>query len=150
MFPVCVCVIPKPEVFSLYASLVSVQFSRSVVSSSLWPRGLYHARLPCPSPTPRACSNSCPSSWWCHPTISSSVVPFSSYFQSSSASGSFPVSQFLTSGNSLYLVYLFTCKWTWSSQHTADWFRWIALQCNNLVFLPWTKSQWQKSDWTEI
>ena len=53
----------------------SVQFSRSVVSDSLQPHGLQHARLPCPSPTPRACSNSCPSSRWCHPTISSSVVP---------------------------------------------------------------------------
>ena len=57
---------------------VSVQFSHSVVSDSLWPRGLQHARLPCPSPTPRACSNSCPSRWWCHPTISSSAIPFSS------------------------------------------------------------------------
>ena len=56
----------------------SAQFSHSVLSDSLWPHGLQHARLPCPSPTPRACSNSCPSSWWCHPTISSSVVPFSS------------------------------------------------------------------------
>ena len=52
------------------------QFSRSVMSDSLWPHGLQHARLPCPSPAPRACSNSCPSSPWCHPTISSSVVPF--------------------------------------------------------------------------
>ena len=57
---------------------ISVQFSCSVVSDSLWPHGLQHTRLPCPSPTPGACSNSCPSSWCCHPTISSSVVPFSS------------------------------------------------------------------------
>ena len=56
----------------------SVQFSRSVVSDSLWPHGLQHAGLPCPSPTPRACSNSCPSSWWRHPTVSSSLIPFSS------------------------------------------------------------------------
>ena len=55
----------------------SIQFSHSVVSDSLRPHGLQHARLPCPSPTPRACSNSCPSSWWCHPTISASVVLFS-------------------------------------------------------------------------
>ena len=75
----------------------SVQFSCSVVSDSLWPHGLQHIRLPCPSPTPRACSNSCPSSWWCHPTISSSVFPFSSCFQSFPGSGSFPVSQFFTS-----------------------------------------------------
>ena len=75
----------------------SVQFSCSVVSDSLWPHGLQYARLPCPSPTPRACSNSCPSNWWCHPTISSSVVPFSSRLQSFSALGSFPMSQFFAS-----------------------------------------------------
>ena len=62
------------------------------------PHGLQHARLPCPSPAPRACSNSCPSSRWCHPIISSSVVPFSSCLQSFPASGSFPVSQFFASG----------------------------------------------------
>ena len=60
----------------------SVQFSHLVMSNSLWPHGLQHARLPCPSSTPGACSNSCPSSWWCHPTISSSVIPFSSHLQS--------------------------------------------------------------------
>ena len=76
----------------------SVQFSRSVVSDSLQPHGLQHVRPPCPSPTPRACSNSCPSTWWCHPTISSSVIPFSSYLQSFQASGSFPMSQFFASG----------------------------------------------------
>ena len=74
------------------------QFSRSVMSGSLQPHGLQHTRLPCPSPTPRACSNSCPSSQWCHPTISSSVIPFFSCLQSFPASGSFPVSQFFTSG----------------------------------------------------
>jgi len=68
------------------------------MSDSLRPHGLQHARLPCPSSTPRACSNSCPLSWWCHPTISSSVIPFSSWPQSFPASGSFPVSQFFTSG----------------------------------------------------
>ena len=76
----------------------SVQFSDSVMSDSLWPHGLQHPRLHCPSPTPGACSNSCPSSQWCHPTISSSVVPFSSCLQSFPASGSFPISQFCTSG----------------------------------------------------
>ena len=65
-------------------------FSCSVVSA-LWPHGLQHARLPCPSPFPRACSDSCPLSQWCHPTISSSVIPFSSCLQSFPASGSFPV-----------------------------------------------------------
>ena len=76
----------------------SVQFSLSVVSDSLRPHGWQHARLPCPSPTPRAYSNSCPSSQWCHPTISSSVVPFSSCLQSFPASGSFQMSQLFTSG----------------------------------------------------
>jgi len=76
----------------------SIQFSHSVTSDSLQPHGPQHARLPCPSPTPGACSNSRPSSWWCHPTISSSVVPFSSCPQSFPASGSFPMSQFFTSG----------------------------------------------------
>jgi len=78
--------------------LHSVQFSRSVMSDSLQPHGLQHARLPCPSPTPRACSKSCPSSRWCHPAISSSVIPFFSCLQSFPASGSFPISQFFTSG----------------------------------------------------
>ena len=70
----------------------SVQFSLSVMSNSLRPQGVQHTRLPCPSPTPRACSNSCPLSWWCHPTISSSLVPFSSCLHSFSASGCFPQS----------------------------------------------------------
>ena len=73
------------------------QLSCSVTSDSLRPHGLQHARPPCPPPTPGACSNSCPSSWWCHATTSSSVVPFSC-LQSFLASGSFPVSQFFTSG----------------------------------------------------
>ena len=72
---------------------VSVQFSHTVVSDSLWPHELQHARPPCPSPTPRVYSNSCPSSRWCHPAISSSVVPFSSCPQSLPASLSFLVSQ---------------------------------------------------------
>ena len=73
-------------------------FSHSVMSDSLWPHGLQHARPPCPSPSPRACSNSCLSSQWCHPTISSSVVPFSSCLQSFPASGSFPMSRLFISG----------------------------------------------------
>ena len=76
----------------------SVQFSCSVVSDSLGPHGLQHTRLPCLSPTPGAFSNSCPSSRGCHPAISSSVVPFSSYLQSFPASESFQMSQFFTSG----------------------------------------------------
>ena len=73
-------------------SSLSVQFSRSVVSAHLQPHGPWHARLPCPTPNP------CPSSWWYHPTISSSVIPFSSCLQSCPASGSFPMSQFFASG----------------------------------------------------
>ena len=76
----------------------SVQFSRSVMSDSLQPDGLQHARLPWPSPTPRAYSNSCPLCRWCHPTISSSAVPFSSCLQSFPASGSFQMSWFFVSG----------------------------------------------------
>ena len=75
----------------------SIQFSCSVVSNSLRPHGLQHARLPCPSPTPGACPNWCPFSRWCHPTISSSVVSFSCP-QSFPASGSVLMSQFFTSG----------------------------------------------------
>ena len=79
-------------------SLSSGQFSPSVLCDFLRPHGLQHAKLPCPSPTPIACSNLGPSSRWCHPTISSSVIPFSSCLQSFSASESFSVSQFFTSG----------------------------------------------------
>ena len=75
----------------------SVHFSRSVMSNSLWPHELQHAKLPCPSPTPRACSNSCPSTWWCHPTISSTVIPLSC-LRSFPASESFQMSQFFTYG----------------------------------------------------
>ena len=94
--------IPNPwvirEVYPKLATEVPLvyhyQFSCSVMSDSLRPHGLQHARLPCLSPIPRPCSNTCPSSRWCHPTISSSVVPFSSCLQSSPASGSFQMSQF--------------------------------------------------------
>ena len=75
----------------------SVQFSCSVRSDPLQPHGLQHARFPCPSPTPRACANSCPLSPWCYPTISSSVVPFPSCLQSFPASGSFQMNQFFAS-----------------------------------------------------
>ena len=71
-------------------------------------RGLQHTRLPCPSPTPKACSNLCPSSRWCHPTISSSVVPFSFCLQSFPASGSFPISQLFTWGGQSYWSFSFS------------------------------------------
>ena len=79
-------------------SLFSVQFRCSVVSDSLQPHGLQHTRRPCPSPTPRAYWNSCPLSQWCHPTLSSSVIPFSSCLQSFPASGSFQTRPFFPSG----------------------------------------------------
>ena len=112
----------------------SVQFSRSVVSDSLWPHGLQHARLPCPSPTPRAYSNSSPSSWWCHPTISTSVIPFFSCRQSFPASGSFPMSQFFTSGGQSTGVSASTSVLLMNIQ---DWFSlgqigWISLQSKRL------------------
>ena len=86
-------------VFPNPGTLVTLQFS-SVAQScpTLWPHGLQHTRLPCPSPTLKACSNSCPWSWWCHPAISSSVVPFSFHLQSFPTSGSSPMSQFFASG----------------------------------------------------
>ena len=74
------------------------QFSCSVVSDSLWPHGLQHSKLPCPSPSPEVCSNSCPLSQWCHPTISSSVAPSPPAFSLSQSSGSFPISQLFASG----------------------------------------------------
>ena len=76
-------------------------FSCSVLSDSLWPHGLQHARLPCPSPSPRACSSSFPLSQWCHPTISSSIIPVLSCLQSFPASGSFLMSRLLSGGQSI-------------------------------------------------
>ena len=96
-----------------------VQFSCSVVSDSLQPHGLQHARPPCPWPTPGACSNSCPLSQWCHQTISSSVVPFSSCLQSFPASGSFQMSQFFTSGGQSIEV---SVSASVLSMNIQDWF----------------------------
>ena len=87
-----------------WSQFSSVQFSCSVKSDSLQPHGLQHASLLCPSPTPRAYSNSCPSSQWCYTTISSSVIPIYSCLQSFPASGSFPMSQFFTSGGQSIVV----------------------------------------------
>ena len=107
-FPVHECLVCIPDGFLLLLwqqerwpgcrGFSLVQFSPSVMSDSWWLHGLQHARLPCLSPTPGTCSNSCQSSRWCHPTISSSVFPFSSHLQSFPASGSFPMSQFFASG----------------------------------------------------
>ena len=91
----------------------SVQFSHSVVSNTSWPHGLQHTRLPCLSPIPEACSNSCPLRRWCHPTISSSVIPFSC-LQSFPASGSFPINQFFASGDQTkYWSFVFYQSFQW-------------------------------------
>ena len=108
----------------------SVQFSRSVMSDSLRPHGLQHARLLCPSPTPRAYSNSCPARRWCHPIISSFVVPFSSCLQSFPASGSFPMSRFFASGGQSVGV---SASASVLPMNIQDWFPlgltdWISLQ----------------------
>ena len=103
----------------LIVVLISVQFSRSVMSYSLWPHGLQHSRLSYPSSTPRICSDSCPLSWWCHPTISSSVVPFLSHLQSFPASGSFQMSQlFASSGQSIEVSALASVL----PMNIQDWF----------------------------
>ena len=112
----------------------SVQFSRSVVSYSLWPHGLQHARPPCPSPTPRVYSNSCPLSQWCHPTISSFVVPFSSRLRSFPASRSFPMSQLFawgvqSTGASALASFLPKKSQGWSP---SEWTGWISLQSKGL------------------
>ena len=86
--------LPCSSFVSAFPPFPSVQFSHSVVSNTLLPHGVQHTRLPCPSPTPGACSNSYPSSQWCHPTISSSVISFSSHLQSFPASGSFQIRVF--------------------------------------------------------
>ena len=106
-----------------------LQFSCSVVSDSLWPHGLQHSRPPGPSPTPGVYSNSHPLSWWCHPTISSSVIPFSSCLQSFPASESFQMSQFFTSGGQSIGV---TASASTLTINTQDWFPlgwagWISL-----------------------
>ena len=113
---------------------MSVQFCRSVVSDSLWPHGLQHARPPCPSPTPRVYSNSCPLSWWCHPTISCSVIPFSSCLQSFPASGSFQMSQFLASGGQSFGV---SASASVLPKNIQDWFPlewtgWVSLLSKGL------------------
>ena len=112
----------------------SVQFSCSVVSDSLQPHGLQHARPPCPSPTLGVYSNSCPLNQWCHPTISSSVIPFSLCLQSFPASGSFPISQFFASGGQSIGVSASTSVLPMNIQ---DWFPlrwtgWISLQSKGL------------------
>ena len=112
----------------------TVQFSRSVTSDSLWPHGPQHARTLCPSSTPRVYPNSCPLSRWCHPTISSSVVPFCSCLQSFPESGSFQMSQLFASGGqsigvsaSISVLPMNTQEWS-----PLGWTGWTSLQSKEL------------------
>ena len=117
-------------------SFSSVQFSHSVVSDSLWPHESQHARPPCSSPTPGVYPNSCPLSWWCHPNISCSVIPFSSCLRSFPTSGSFQMSQLFASGSqsngvsaSTSVPPINTQDW-WSP---LGWTGWISLLSNELL-----------------
>ena len=112
----------------------SVHFSRSVVSDSLRPHELQHDRPPCPSPTPRVYSNSCPLSWWCHPAILSSVVPFSSCPQTLPASGSFPMSQLFAWGGQSIGVSGSASVLPMNTQDRSllRWTGWISLQSKGL------------------
>ena len=121
------------EDLCLHFNHSSVQFSSVAQSCSLQPHGLQHARLPCPSPTPGACSNLCPLNRWCHPTISSSVVPFSSHLQSFPASGSFKMSQLFASGGQSIGVSASTSVLPvniqdWFPLGLIDWFDLLAVQ----------------------
>ena len=104
------------------------QFSHSVVSDSLQPHGLQHTRPPCPSPTPRVYSNSCPLSWWCHPTITSSLSPFSSCFQSFPASGSFQMSSQRVGVSASASVLPMNTQ----DSSPLGWTDWISLRFNRL------------------
>ena len=117
-----------------FAIFSSVQFSHSVTSDSLQPHELQHTRPPCPSPTPGLHPNSCLSSWWCHPAISSSVIPFSSCLQSLPASKSFPMSQLFSwggqsTGVSALASFLPKKSQGWSP---SEWTGWISLQSKGL------------------
>ena len=110
--------------------MLSVQFSCTLVSDSLWPHGLQHTRLPCPSPTPEVHSNSCPLGRWCHPIISSSVIPFSSCLQSFPAWGSFPMNKFFPSSGQSIGVSASTSVLPMNIQDwlPLGWTSWISLQ----------------------
>ena len=124
--------VDEPRAYYAELNKSEVQFSSSVVSNSLWPHGLQHTRLLCPSPTPGVYSNPCPLSQCCHPTISSSVVPFFSHLQSFPASGSFPMSQLFASGGQT--IGSFSFNISPSNEHSGlisfrmDWFDLLAVQ----------------------
>ena len=117
-----------------YGFFTSVQFSRSVVSKSLQPHEPRHDMPPCPSPIPGVYPNSCPLSWWCHPTISSSVIPFSSCFQSFPASRSFQMSQLFTSGGQSIGVSASTSVLSMNIRDWSPlgWTGWMSLQSKGL------------------
>ena len=123
-----------PVLAIMNKAAILLLFSYSVMFDSLGPHGLHHARLPCPSPSPGACSSSCPLSWWCHSTISLSVVPFSSCPQSFPASGSCPISQpFASGGQSIGL----SASASVLPKDTQDWSPlgwtgWMSLQSKEL------------------
>ena len=130
---------------------LSVQFSRSVASDSLQPHGLQHARPHCPSPPPGACLNSCPSSRWSLPTISSSVVPFSSSLQSFPASRSFPRSQFFPSGGQSIGASASVLPTNIQEWFPLGWTGWISLQFKSInssrsyLYLLFLKMDFQRT-----
>ena len=122
------------EIFYGYFSRNTVWFSHLVMSDSLRHHGLQHTRPPCPSPTPRIYPNSCTLSQWCHPTISSSIIPFSSCHQSFTASGSFPMSQLFATGSQSIGVWASTSVVPMNTQDWSPlgWTGWISLQSKGL------------------
>ena len=128
------CLVMGWSEFSHLQKMYSVQFGHSVISDSLWPHGLQHTRLPCLSPTSRACSTSSSWSQWCHSTISSSVVPFSSHLQSFPASGFFQISQLFTSGGQRIGVSASASVLPMNNQDWSPlgWTGWISLQSKGL------------------
>ena len=124
----CICLVLRNDIFIL-------QFSCSVVSNLLQPHEPQHTRPPCPSPTPGVHPNSCPSSWWCHPAISSSVVPFSSCLQSLPASESFPMSQLFAWGGQSTGVSALASVLPMNTQDWSplEWTGWISLQSKGLL-----------------
>ena len=118
---------------------MNIQLSCSVVSDCLRSHGQQHTRLPCPSPIPGSCPNSCPSHWWCHPIISSSVIPFSSCLQSFPTSGSFPMNQFFTSCDQSYQSFSFSIclsnEYSGLISFRSDWFDLLAAQGTLKSFL---------------
>ena len=123
---------PEDAFIKSFSVIHSVQFSHSVMSDSLQPHGPQHSRLPCPSPTPGAYSNSRPSSRWCHPTISSSVIPFSFHLQSFPASGYFPMSQFFASGGQRVSASASVLPMNVQDYFPLGWTGWISLQPKGL------------------